>query len=250
MPCKKADADRHQTVDPHPQAETTGAGSAIPKACCSTSWSRPRFRRRQESSRNRCRAARRGGGSRALEGRKGASAAAVARAALQLRCCAFASISCRRAGAAPVRSFRRRHRVPARRAFERPSHARVRQVGRPRTPSFELGRRNLRRCRPRHAADDRPRPHVRLGCRPARARVELFHYVRDPWGSFAEYSYDIDFIPADLEWRAKDHPPEDSFYLWGPRRPITSSEPRDRNAARRVASRDRSTDNKRQGGGR
>ena len=24
-----------------------------------------------------------------------------------------------------------------------------------------------------------------------------FRYVRDPWGSFAEYSYDIDFIPAD-----------------------------------------------------
>jgi len=43
-----------------------------------------------------------------------------------------------------------------------------------------------------------------------------FYYVRDPWGSFAEYSYDIDFIPADLEWRAKDHPPEDAFYVWGP----------------------------------
>jgi len=43
-----------------------------------------------------------------------------------------------------------------------------------------------------------------------------FYYVRDPWGSFAEYSHDIDFIPADIEWKAKDHPPEDSFYLWGP----------------------------------
>ena len=43
-----------------------------------------------------------------------------------------------------------------------------------------------------------------------------FYYVRDPWGSFAEYSYDIDFIPADVDWRANDHPPEDSFYLWGP----------------------------------
>jgi catechol-2,3-dioxygenase len=43
-----------------------------------------------------------------------------------------------------------------------------------------------------------------------------FYYVRDPWGSFAEYSHDIDFIPADVEWRAGDHPPEDSFYLWGP----------------------------------
>ena len=43
-----------------------------------------------------------------------------------------------------------------------------------------------------------------------------FAYVQDPWGSFAEYSYDIDFIPADVEWKAGDYPPEDSFYVWGP----------------------------------
>jgi catechol 2,3-dioxygenase-like lactoylglutathione lyase family enzyme len=43
-----------------------------------------------------------------------------------------------------------------------------------------------------------------------------FYYARDPWGSFAEYSYDIDFIPADVDWRAKDHPMEDAFYVWGP----------------------------------
>ena len=43
-----------------------------------------------------------------------------------------------------------------------------------------------------------------------------FHYVQDPWGSFCEYSYNIDFVPADLEWPAADHPPEDSFYVWGP----------------------------------
>jgi len=43
-----------------------------------------------------------------------------------------------------------------------------------------------------------------------------FYYVRDPWGSFAEYSYDIDFIPADIEWKAQDCPAEDSFYVWGP----------------------------------
>jgi catechol 2,3-dioxygenase-like lactoylglutathione lyase family enzyme len=43
-----------------------------------------------------------------------------------------------------------------------------------------------------------------------------FRYVRDPWGSYAEYSYDIDFIPGDYDWEAKDHPPEDSFYVWGP----------------------------------
>jgi len=43
-----------------------------------------------------------------------------------------------------------------------------------------------------------------------------FYYVQDPWGSFCEYSYDIDFVPSNLDWPAADHPPEDSFYLWGP----------------------------------
>jgi catechol 2,3-dioxygenase-like lactoylglutathione lyase family enzyme len=43
-----------------------------------------------------------------------------------------------------------------------------------------------------------------------------FRYIRDPWGSFAEYSAGIDFIPADVEWRTADHPLEDSFYVWGP----------------------------------
>ena len=46
-----------------------------------------------------------------------------------------------------------------------------------------------------------------------------FYYVRDPWGSYAEYSFDIDHIPADLDWPAADHPPEDSFYVWGPAPP-------------------------------
>src|SRR5436305_1158966 len=43
-----------------------------------------------------------------------------------------------------------------------------------------------------------------------------FHYVRDPWGSYAEYSADVDYIPVDHDWQAADHPPADSFYVWGP----------------------------------
>ena len=46
-----------------------------------------------------------------------------------------------------------------------------------------------------------------------------FHYVRDPWGSYAEYSSDIDYIPVDHDWKSGDHPPEDSFYVWGPTPP-------------------------------
>jgi catechol 2,3-dioxygenase-like lactoylglutathione lyase family enzyme len=47
----------------------------------------------------------------------------------------------------------------------------------------------------------------------------FFHYVRDPWGSFSEYSADIDFIPADADWDAQTHKPENSLYLWGPAPP-------------------------------
>ena len=43
-----------------------------------------------------------------------------------------------------------------------------------------------------------------------------FYYVRDPWKSWAEYSFDIDYVPVDLDWPAADHPVEDSIYVWGP----------------------------------
>ena len=43
-----------------------------------------------------------------------------------------------------------------------------------------------------------------------------FRYVRDPWGSYAEYSFDIDFVEAGKTWPSSDHPGEDSLYVWGP----------------------------------
>ena len=46
-----------------------------------------------------------------------------------------------------------------------------------------------------------------------------FHYVRDPWGSYSEYSADIDYIPATCDWNGGDQPAEDSFYAWGPNVP-------------------------------
>lgn len=46
-----------------------------------------------------------------------------------------------------------------------------------------------------------------------------FHYVCDPWGSYSEYSADIDYVPADFDWKAGDYPPEDSFYACGPNVP-------------------------------
>jgi len=43
-----------------------------------------------------------------------------------------------------------------------------------------------------------------------------FRYVRDPWGSWAEYSFDIDYVAAGATWPAADHPGEDALYIWGP----------------------------------
>jgi catechol 2,3-dioxygenase-like lactoylglutathione lyase family enzyme len=43
-----------------------------------------------------------------------------------------------------------------------------------------------------------------------------FHYVRDPWGSYSEYSAGMDYIPCALDWQAGDHSPDNGFYLWGP----------------------------------
>ena len=43
-----------------------------------------------------------------------------------------------------------------------------------------------------------------------------FHYVRDPWGSYCEYSHDIDYVPLGSAWKAGHHAPENGFYLWGP----------------------------------
>lgn len=43
-----------------------------------------------------------------------------------------------------------------------------------------------------------------------------FHYIQDPWGSFVEYSADIDYVPAGHVWAGDNWQPEDSLYLWGP----------------------------------
>jgi len=43
-----------------------------------------------------------------------------------------------------------------------------------------------------------------------------FHYVRDPWNSYCEYSCDMDYIPRGTQWQAADHKAEDAFYVWGP----------------------------------
>ncbi len=44
----------------------------------------------------------------------------------------------------------------------------------------------------------------------------FFYYIRDPWGSFAEYFYDLDQIPESCAWEPRDFPADDSLYIWGP----------------------------------
>jgi catechol 2,3-dioxygenase-like lactoylglutathione lyase family enzyme len=44
----------------------------------------------------------------------------------------------------------------------------------------------------------------------------FFYYMRDPWGSFAEYFHDIDHIPEGCAWEPRDFPGEDALYKWGP----------------------------------
>jgi catechol 2,3-dioxygenase-like lactoylglutathione lyase family enzyme len=44
----------------------------------------------------------------------------------------------------------------------------------------------------------------------------FFYYIRDPWGSFAEYFHDLDYIPEQCAWEPRDFPAEDALYRWGP----------------------------------
>jgi catechol 2,3-dioxygenase-like lactoylglutathione lyase family enzyme len=46
-----------------------------------------------------------------------------------------------------------------------------------------------------------------------------FHYIRDPWGSYSEYSSDIDYFPCDQDVDTGFATPENGFYLWGPEPP-------------------------------
>ncbi|MGZ7011149.1 MAG: VOC family protein, partial [Ilumatobacteraceae bacterium] len=55
----------------------------------------------------------------------------------------------------------------------------------------------------------------------------LFWYFRDPAGNFAEYYADLDQIPDDAEWDARDWAPDKALYAWGPPVPKTFVHPAD-----------------------
>lgn len=47
----------------------------------------------------------------------------------------------------------------------------------------------------------------------------FFHYVADPWGSYAEYYSDMDYIHDSELWKASNWPAEDALHSWGPEPP-------------------------------
>jgi catechol 2,3-dioxygenase len=47
----------------------------------------------------------------------------------------------------------------------------------------------------------------------------VFYYVRDPWGSYAEYFSDIDYIPEDADWQPRAWDVKHAVYCWGPDMP-------------------------------
>jgi catechol 2,3-dioxygenase-like lactoylglutathione lyase family enzyme len=44
----------------------------------------------------------------------------------------------------------------------------------------------------------------------------VFYYIRDPWGSYAEYFCDMDYIPEDAPWEAREWEAKYALYCWGP----------------------------------
>ena len=218
-----------------------GVWTATPTARRSRSSSAPKVSPSQKRSRAAAGAARPASGaapSRSAR-RAGAAAPPVARAAVHARRARARSRSTRDVlGPAPVRSFRRHHRVHARRRTRA-------TITWSRSPS-RTGPACIIRAGTSASIDD-----VGLGAEQMTAQgythgwgvgrhvlgSNYFYYVRDPWGSFAEYSYDIDFVPADVEWPAA-RSSAGGFVLRlgaaGPRRLHRQSRaPRPLNAARR-----------------
>ena len=57
--------------------------------------------------------------------------------------------------------------------------------------------------------------------------LEVPDYIRDPWGSLAEYYFDLDHIPEDCGWEPRDVAAEDALYVWGPPLPDDFGENRE-----------------------
>ena len=103
----------------------------------------------------------------------------------------------------------------------------------PGLPSFELGRRQHRRRRPRRRADEATRATRKAGASGATCSARTISTTcRIRGGAGPSIRTTSTSSPADVDWPAADHPPEDSFYVWGPTVPddfvINHEQPRAR----------------------
>ena len=218
---ERLDALRIERIDPPPGVESNGIWFRDPDGTpIEIRVAEKSSPNEKSSTENISCAARRRGRAELQHQAVRAAAADGAHAGLHPRHPGDDQVLQRGAGAAAVGPLRRHDRLHARHPRQRSSHDRVREGGWARPASPELGR----------ALDQ-----SRSGSAPCRWRTRAyvagwglgrhvlgsnyFHYVRDPWGSYAEYSSDIDYIPVDQDWKSGDHPPEDSFYVWGPTPP-------------------------------
>ena len=111
------------------------------------------------------------------------AAVPVAHPAVQRRCGAGHALLCGRARPARVGHVRRRDRVPAQPAWQRPSPDRAGQVRRPGPAPHQLVRGLAGRRGPGHGTDERGGPWRGLGRRPPRAGLQLLPLRARPWAA-------------------------------------------------------------------
>ena len=154
------------------------------------------------------------------QGAQGAAAPARARADLRHRHFAGDRVLPRRAGPAAVGPLRRSGRLHARHPRQRPSHDRLREVGRPGPAPSELGRRLDQRHRRRREPHGREGLRLRLGARPPRARLELFPLRPRSVGQLRGIFLRHRLHPGrPRTGRTATIRRRTSFYMWGPNPP-------------------------------
>ena len=102
---------------------------------------------------------------------------------------------------------------------QRSPHDRLREIGRPRPASPELGRPLDQRHRHRRHADGRQGFHRRLGTRPPRARIELFPLRARPLGQLRRIFLRHRLHSGRSRLEGRRPSARGSFYVWGPTPP-------------------------------
>ena len=126
----------------------------------------------------------------------------------------------RRARAAAVRPLRRSDRLHARHPRQRPSHDRLREVGRPGPAPSEAGT-SARSTTSASAQATWPRRALPMaGGSAATCSARTTSTTCAIRGAATPNTPAISTTSRSTQdWKDGDHPPEDSFYMWGPNPP-------------------------------